>query len=82
MKSDNLGSRANSTDSPTAYPKWMPVGVVRSQETVITANEIVVADGWGRVRISGNSNSARVIYRRSDAEREAIRRRLREILCS
>ena len=80
MKSDSLGSRADSTDSPTASPKWRPAEVDRSEDEVITAKENVVADGWSRVRISGNSDSARVVYRRSEAEREAIRRRLREVL--
>lgn len=80
MKSDSLGSRANSTDSPTVSPKWEPATVDPSQNEVITAKENVVADGWSRVRIRGDSDSAKVVYRHSDAKREAIRRRLREVL--
>lgn len=80
MKSNSLGSRANSTDSPTVSPKWEPAKVDRSQDEVVTAKENVVADGWSSVRIRGDSDSAMVVYRRSDAKREAIRRRLRQVL--
>lgn len=80
MKSDSLESRANLSDSPKVSPEWRPAPVDRSQNEVVTAEPSIVADGWSRARIHGDSDSAKVVYRHSDARREAIRRRLREAL--
>ena len=71
MKSDSPESRANPTDSPKETPQWTHADVDRSQGTVVTiVGHRVVPDGWSRTRIHGAQESATVVYRRSDAERE------------
>ena len=80
MKSDSPESQANSTDSPKESRQWRGVDVDRSPSTVITIGHRLVADGWSKTRIHGTQDSATVVYRRSDAKREALRRRLREVL--
>ena len=80
MNSGSLGSRANSTDSPRESCEWKPVNLDRSRPRVATVGQCIVADGWGRTRIGGTQDSAAVVYRHADATREAMRRRLREVL--
>ena len=80
MKSNSTGSRASSTDSPKESPRWTRAHVDQSQRKAITVGQSIVADGWSRTRIHGAQDSATVVYRHSDARREAMRRRLREAL--
>lgn len=83
MKSDTLGLQANSTGSPKESPQWRRVGIDRSPSPVETVVEdSLVADAWSRTRIRGAQVSATVVYRSADARREAVLRRLREVLNS
>ena len=83
MKSGNTESRTRLTDSPKVPdPQWKRVEVMPSPEEVSTVGLSGQADGWSRARIRGDSDSVKIVYRYADARREAVRKRLREVLCA